>query len=221
MAGAICLELPSCRTARNGFKPRDETLITNGLETKSKVPLSALEIAKPLLLIETAHGRKALASLGGNPSHKPLVFAGLDDVSRETLDEIVFPGFALACNEPDGATWKVLSTTPVTDDGKLGDLRSRAAHPVGIVINEIMAHSEGGRTLLELFGVWQGYRSWRIARQKGAIFLLRPALLFKQEFTGAARGFDDRLDERDTQFPFFEFEDAVDCAASWRSDCVL
>src|SRR5437667_8281685 len=100
--GAVCLESLSCRTARHVFKPRDETLITNRLETKRKVPLTALEIAKPLLLIETAHGRKALASLGGNPSDKPLVFTGLDDVSRETLDEIVFPRFALACNEPDG-----------------------------------------------------------------------------------------------------------------------
>src|SRR5207249_6136657 len=47
------------------------------------------------------------------------------------------------------------------------------------------------------------------------------ALLFKQQFAGAAGRFDDRLDQRDTEFPFFELQDAVDCAASWGSDCVL
>ena len=48
-----------------------------------------------------------------------------------------------------------------------------------------------------------------------------PVLLFEQQFPRAAGGFDDRLDQRDPEFPFFEFEDAVDGAAGRRSDSVL
>ena len=48
-----------------------------------------------------------------------------------------------------------------------------------------------------------------------------PVLLFEQQFARAAGGFDDRLDQRDPEFPFFEFEDAVDGAAGRGSDRVL
>ena len=37
----------------------------------------------------------------------------------------------------------------------------------------------------------------------------------EEQFPGAVCSFDDRLDERDTQLPFFEFEDAVNRAARW------
>ncbi len=40
---------------------------------------------------------------------------------------------------------------------------------------------------------------------KRVIFLLQPALFFKQQFAGAAGRFDDRFDERDPEFSLFEF----------------
>ena len=46
-------------------------------------------------------------------------------------------------------------------------------------------------------------------------------LLFKQQLAGAAGRFDDCFDERDSEFPFFEFENAVDCTAGRGSDRVL
>ena len=46
-------------------------------------------------------------------------------------------------------------------------------------------------------------------------------LLFKQQFAGAAGCFDNRFDERHPEFPFFEFEDAVDCTTGRGSDRVL
>src|SRR5437763_15630411 len=50
----------------------------------------------------------------------------------------------------------------------------------------------------------------------------RPArLFFKQQLASAARGFHDRLDERDAEFAFFEFENAVDRAAGWSSHRVF
>lgn len=38
----------------------------------------------------------------------------------------------------------------------------------------------------------------------------------EEQFPGAECGFDDRLDQRDAQLPFFEFEDAVNRAARRR-----
>ena len=49
----------------------------------------------------------------------------------------------------------------------------------------------------------------------------RARLFFKQQLAGAARGFHDRLDERDAEFAFFEFENAVDGAARRSSHGVL
>ena len=42
------------------------------------------------------------------------------------------------------------------------------------------------------------------------------ASFLEEQFPGAECGFDDCLDERDTQLPFFEFEDAVNRAARRR-----
>ena len=56
---------------------------------------------------------------------------------------------------------------------------------------------------------------------KQSDFSVAAALLFKQQFAGAAGRFDDCLDERDPKFPFFEFEDAVDRAASRSSNRVF
>ena len=49
----------------------------------------------------------------------------------------------------------------------------------------------------------------------------RTRLLFKQQFAGAAGRFDDRFDKRNAEFPFFEFEDAVDGAARGGSNGVF
>ena len=54
-----------------------------------------------------------------------------------------------------------------------------------------------------------------------AIFSSGLRLLFEQQFAGAARCFDDRLDERNAEFPFFELEDAVNGAAGRGGDSVL
>src|SRR5262249_4959113 len=50
----------------------------------------------------------------------------------------------------------------------------------------------------------------------------RPALLFfEEQLTGATRCFHDRFDERDAEFAFFEFENAVDGATRWSSHGVF
>jgi hypothetical protein len=46
-------------------------------------------------------------------------------------------------------------------------------------------------------------------------------LLFKQQFAGATGRLYNCLDERDPEFSFFEFEDAVDCAACGGGDRIL
>ena len=57
--------------------------------------------------------------------------------------------------------------------------------------------------------------------RKRRFFPYGTQLLFKQQFAGAAGRFDNRLDERDAEFSFFEFKDAVDSAASRGGDSVL
>jgi len=42
----------------------------------------------------------------------------------------------------------------------------------------------------------------------------RARLFFKQQLAGAARWLSRRLDERDAELAFFEFENAVDGAAA-------
>src|SRR5207253_10510619 len=46
-------------------------------------------------------------------------------------------------------------------------------------------------------------------------------LFLKQEFAGAAGGFDYGFDERDAELAFFEFQNAVDRAAGGRGHGVL
>ena len=48
-----------------------------------------------------------------------------------------------------------------------------------------------------------------------------PGLLLEEQLAGTLRGLHHRLDERDAQLPFFEFEDAVDGAARWSGHCIL
>jgi hypothetical protein len=46
-------------------------------------------------------------------------------------------------------------------------------------------------------------------------------LLFKEQFASAAGRFDDGLNEGNAKFPFFEFEDTVNCATGGRRDSVF
>jgi hypothetical protein len=56
---------------------------------------------------------------------------------------------------------------------------------------------------------------------RSAIFCCETRLFFKQQFAGAIGCFHDRLDQRNAKFPFFQFEDPVDCAAGWGGNSVF
>jgi hypothetical protein len=79
------------------FEAGDNSIIINRAEPKGEVPLLALKLREPWLIVDPNHRIEFMAVFPTNPGAKSLALAGLNNIGDKIQNQIELPRSTFGC----------------------------------------------------------------------------------------------------------------------------